>query len=1204
LEKAQAATQPVSSPPRITRRKRWEPPLSTTTLILQRLAFGALVLVSIIFLSHLGLGMARGSSFQPALTRATSQTLAYLGRLVHGDLGLSAAGSITLRPVPVAEVVPAALLKSLGLLATALLIAALVGVALGLWAAARRHSRWSLAILMASIIGVSVPSFFAALLLQLAVLRWARLFGQAPVPVGGFGWDAHIVLPALVLAARPVAQIARITFVSVSDVLGQDFVRTAYGKGLRSRQVMSRHVIRNAAIPVLTTLGVSLRFSLSSLPVVEFFFGWPGAGFFLLKAISRQDDNLTVALVLALGALFILINLLLDIGYRLIDPRLRERPAHVERGARGGLAEVLEAIVAEVRDLLTGNPLWERLVRRRSAASQPALPERRRTPFHGTAADYRAERRRAWLRGTLGNLPFVIGALLMAALVGMVLFGPRLAPHSPYTTQGLLIVDGELRVPPFAPDKIHPWGTDALGRDMMSLILAGAQQTLLLAALVVLARMGLGLLLGALAGWRRGSWIDRLVLGAAETIAAFPALLLAMILILALGIRQGLRPFVIALAFVGWGEVMQFVRAEVMAIRPRPFIESAVAVGLRIPRIIVSHVLPNLAPALIAIAALEMGAVLMLLGELGFIGIFIGGGAFAELAVGEPPYHYSDVPEWGALLSNIRHYARTYPWMGLYPALAFFVAILGFNLFGEGVRRMVESVGVGVTRLVNRYTLMLALLTVLGIGWVRDNTGPLVFYRRQASAFDGQRALAHVQVLADPALEGRALGTPRLDVAAEHIARQFEALGLQAGGEEFTYFQTRSRAFQILDAVPQLAIEDGGPPPVYRHDYAEYPGAFRNLGQARGRVHFLALGDLTAKRGFAGRRTYPALQKLDYSDEILLVLSPREAAYLWAVPRGGVLVVAEDAAELARKRTLSPRDPVESLFGAGRRVGQDAPMLWISEELADRLLHGTGYSVAELRRMAEELGQDELLRLSTGTVVTMAVRGTVRERVKVRHVIGHLPGTSDQLDNRLIVVLAQYDSPPPGPDHLIYPGANDNASGVAVMLEAIRTMRETGYQPYKTLLFVAYSGEGLEGGKVVTEPEVKDFLKAKYGFTDTFEIEAVIHLRGLGAGTGRGLALAAGGSTRLANLFEASARRMGVRLRRIREPVELSIVFEEKSPSESGQEAPTVRLFWEGWEATSRTPADTPEVVSAEKLEQAGRALTLALMVLGRETGY
>ncbi|MFH1632478.1 MAG: ABC transporter permease, partial [Chloroflexota bacterium] len=305
----------------------------------QRLAFGVLVLVFIIFLSHLGLDMARGTDFQPAAVRAVEKTVAYLGQLMRGDLGLSMAGSISLLPVSVAEMVPDMLFRSLGLLFTSLSFAAVVGIILGIWAAKRAHSGWSLIAILASIIGVSVPSFLAALLLQLAVIRLTQVMGHAILPVGGFGWDKHIIIPALVLAARPLAQITRVTFVIVSNVLEQDYIRTAHSKGLRQRRVMSRHVIRNAAIAILTTVGLSLRFSLSSLPVVEFIFGWPGLGFTLLKTIALRDDNLTVALVLCLGILFILVNILLDFSYRLIDPRSRETPEFIKRGERRNLLE-------------------------------------------------------------------------------------------------------------------------------------------------------------------------------------------------------------------------------------------------------------------------------------------------------------------------------------------------------------------------------------------------------------------------------------------------------------------------------------------------------------------------------------------------------------------------------------------------------------------------------------------------------------------------------------------------------------------------------------------------------------------------------------------------------------------------------------------------------------------------------------------------
>ena len=162
-----------------------------------------------------------------------------------------------------------------------------------------------------------------------------------------------------------------------------------------------------------------------------------------------------------------------------------------------------------------------------------------------------------------------------------------------------------------------------MGRDILSLILTGAQMTLTLAVLSVTARLAIGTFLGMLAGWRSGSWLDRAIVGLSEVIAAFPTLILAMILILAIGIRQGMSTFVLALSLVGWGEIMQYVRSESIAIRPKAYIESAIAMGAHTPRLIGKHVLPQLVSALISLAALEMGSVLLLLGELGFISIFI-----------------------------------------------------------------------------------------------------------------------------------------------------------------------------------------------------------------------------------------------------------------------------------------------------------------------------------------------------------------------------------------------------------------------------------------------------------------------------------------------------------------------------------------------------------------------------------------------------
>jgi len=1191
------------------RQRRREMLIGIGAFVARRLAFGAIVLLAIIFLSYLGLDMARGTGLETALRNSASDTLQYIARLARGQLGRSVAASITQASVTVSDVLPSLVLRSLGLLAASLALATVVAVPLGLWAATRRRSGWSLVTILASIVGVSVPSFLAALLLQLGAIRLTRVFGQRVLPVGGFGWDRHIILPALVLAARPVAQIYRVTYVTISDILEQDYVRTARSKGLRELLVMGRHVMRNAAIPILTTIGMSLRFSLSSLPVVEFFFGWPGVGFTLLKSISQRDDGLTVALVLSLGVLFIGVNLVLEVLYRVVDPRLRESTNHRPRSERGGMVHGFRSLAAVVMDAIRDNPLTNLFKREQEDAGES--PFRSVLEARGDAVDmssetYRGERIRSWLRATMTNVPFVAGLLLIGILLVVFIWGPDIAPHSPYDTQSLVYEDGELRVPPFEPGPVHPWGTDVLGRDIMSLVLAGAQQTLLLAVLVVAARVAIGLVLGAIAGWWAETWIDRFLMGLAEILAAFPTLLLAMTFVLALGIRQGFRPFVIALCLVGWGEVMQFVRGEVMGIRPKLYIESAVALGLTTPRIIISHVLPNLLSSLISITSLEMGAVLMLLGELGFVGIFIGGGAFAELETFSAPYHYSDVPEWGAMLSNVRRYARAYSWMAIYPSLAFFIAILGFNLFGEGIRRLVESIGVVINRLVNRYTIAAAVLAVIGISWVQANAGATAFYRDQAKAFEGRAAYAQANAFANPVFEGRALGTRGMYAASVHIAQQFEAMGIQPAGQDMGYYQTRPRSFEQLEAMPSLTLDDGGPPLVYHRDFVEYVSPGRNFGHSRGEVRFVALGPVTLSGMMVSN--YTLLEELDFSGDILVTASSIDADMLRRVPCAGILVIAGDDQDFDRRRTLSSRDPHYLMFGTGRVRGQDVPRLWISEETASRLLRGTDYTVAELRDRDEELDVNEIFETPTGISATVQVDGAIVERMPVRHVLGSWTGLSDSryggLNNEMIVVMAQYDAPPMTPDGSYYPGANDNASGVAVMLEAIRAMKDSGYQPYRTFLFVAYAGEGQEGGEWVSPPDAERFLEAKKGFSSSFDIEAVVDLRGLGAGDGDALVIAAEGSMRLADLLSKSANQMGVKAERAGKRMDVSIIFEDKSRYDSGQEAPKVGLRWEGWEKTSRRPGDTIANLSEEKLERAGRALSLALMTLGRERQY
>jgi peptide/nickel transport system permease protein len=1146
----------------------------------RRLAFGLSVLLAITYLTFYGMGVLNGADWPDAFGPAGRQTLSYITGALTGDLGLTQPGSVAFRTLPVSEVLADVLPRSLGLLGAAFLVAIAIGVPLGVWAAVRRRKKPALLIILASIAGISTPSFFAALFLQIAAIQYTRAFGQSIVPVGGFGWDLHLVLPTLVLAARPVAQITRITFIALSEAHGQDYVRTAHSKGLRNDHILVVHMLRNAAVPILTTIALSLRFSLSSLPVVEVYFGWGGVGQTLLRALFNQDSNLIVTLLLSLGLLFILVEFALDFAYYLIDPRLKGEAQRASRRDREGFGSLLLSIPGEIRHFLLTNPAseWVReWVAPRKGQTSPfrSLLDDHQAPKDADPEKGEVSRWRTWKRGLAGNVALLLGGILVAGLIALVLFGPRLAPYSPNTTQQIAIIDGTLTTAPFPPSEAHPWGTDPLGRDMLSLILAGAQQTLILAFMVVLVRIVIGFTLGALAGWFHESWFDQTVMVLTHALAVFPTLLLAALLIFTLGIQEGMRTFILALSLVGWGEIAQFVRGEVIAIRPKPFIESAVAVGQRSARLILIHVVPNLAPAMIAVSALEVGAVLLILGELGFLGIFISGGASSDFGL------YAQVPEWGALLSGVRTWTRSYPWTGFYPTAAFFIAVLAFNLLGEGIRQVVDEVGLMMNRLINRYTIGFAALLVGAFLWSRGNTGELVFYRQGSRVFDGDRAMGHISALTAPEMDGRALDSVGHLEAADYIKDQFQRLGLQPAGEDSTFFQATSRTYLTLDSEPTFTIGDGEGAPVYRDDFSLYPTGTRALGAADGPIHVLALGQEASMEG------------MDISGDVVLLLTEEDLPRLAAVDCQGVLVLAPDQNAIKRRHTLSP-------LPAQPGCGLDTPVFWVSEKLANRLLQQTGESIFSLNEQKESLKGQERLVFKAPTRVSIQVRGTIQEDVPTVNVLGQLPGTSQDLDSDMILVAAQYDSPPKGVDDPL-PGANENASGIALMIEALRTLQDSGYQPYKTILFVAYSGEGLP--ELAPAPDAESYLQAKTGFADSFNIEAVIYLRGMGIGQADTLGVWIQEQSDLAKLVETASHLSGMSTERLNAHPSMN-VFVPQASTQFQDAPPSVGLSRLGWERSARLPSDTATFIQSGELEDAGEAVSLTLMILGREINY
>jgi len=245
----------------------------------------------------------------------------YLANLVRGNLGISIASRASIAK-SIAQFLPNTML----LACSSMLVALLIAIPVGIISATRRNTLADYAALFGAMFGVSMPSFWLGLMLMLLFgLQWRIL------PIYGMGdlkdglWDvvSHLILPSLTLGAAMAALLVRLTRASLLQALSQDFIRTARAKGLRESVVLYRHALRNSLLPVITAAGLQFGRLLGGAFIVESIFSWPGMGKYTLYAISVRDYPVIQATTLVFAVCFVVVTLLVDVTYALIDPRIR-----------------------------------------------------------------------------------------------------------------------------------------------------------------------------------------------------------------------------------------------------------------------------------------------------------------------------------------------------------------------------------------------------------------------------------------------------------------------------------------------------------------------------------------------------------------------------------------------------------------------------------------------------------------------------------------------------------------------------------------------------------------------------------------------------------------------------------------------------------------------------------------------------------------
>jgi len=315
------------------------------TYIARRLATGLLMLVALSMLIFVLLRLAPGDPIAAyinpnvAMSQAEMdavrtrlgldqplpiQYLAWLRAAAGGDLGFSIQrNGVKVLPLVIERIGPTVLLMAAGLA-----IAIVVGITAGIFTAVRRNSPADIGLSIAAFLGLSSPAFLTAILglyLFSVVFRWAPSGGML-TPGASFSVGdllAHLVLPACLLSIGHAALIMRYMRASLLEVLNQDYVRTARAKGVKEFWVIIKHAVRNALLPVVTLIGSTIGIAVGGAIFIESVFSWPGMGLLLINAVDTRDYPVIMGATLIIGACVILVNLLTDIAYAAIDPRVQ-----------------------------------------------------------------------------------------------------------------------------------------------------------------------------------------------------------------------------------------------------------------------------------------------------------------------------------------------------------------------------------------------------------------------------------------------------------------------------------------------------------------------------------------------------------------------------------------------------------------------------------------------------------------------------------------------------------------------------------------------------------------------------------------------------------------------------------------------------------------------------------------------------------------
>ncbi len=653
--------------------------------------------------------------------------------------------------------------------------------------------------------------------------------------------------------------------------------------------------------------------------------------------------------------------------------------------------------------------------------------------------------RKVPLRGIL-NPPFILGTIIVLILIVIVWFGPNLATYDPYITSRSAptyfdTTINKLISPPFDPSPEYPLGTDKFGNDILSLIFYGARVTLVSCLYITAGRILIGLILGGLSGWTEGSRFDNLVMRLSTVITSIPLLLSAMLMILALDIQKGLWVFVVSLSLLGWTEISQLVRGEFIRIKEMLYIDAAKALGLTRLQIIIRHALPNVLSYLLSISFLEMGSILLIMAELGFLGLFMGGGSrFKSDPFSPVIVQISEIPEWGALVAQGTPHLRTYPFMILGPAAAFFITIVGLNAFGEGLRRIFDAWPFSTAILLKKRMLLIIAAFFVISSIIFQMTDASVSYQQVAAAFSEDSVIARfeeLKIFNSIAREGE--DNPVVD----YIVEKFYEYKIQRGWSEtltsYHYYPITTTLFQ-LESEPRLII---GKRDRYHfgNEFSVITEGCAGAGLAQAPVVFL--GGLSFE------------QTMDLNGKIVMMLEEGSSPEDWAEAAisgiDAILLVTTESPPLKSNYEVdSNQDDINC-------TPTSIPVFRIPQSVARSITAEAGLNWdALLARAAQESFVSDL-----GLNGLMELKLSPPKTVDVPNAIGFIGGYDFDHADEIVVIYTTFDGLGLS-EYRQEKIPEDDLAKIAILLEIMHTWNENQLDPRRSVLFIIWGGEGVQ----------------------------------------------------------------------------------------------------------------------------------------------